>query len=142
MEISDIRKRVKEAMDRSKRAAGERRTRVDEATHEYERFLADIGVPLFRQLAGVLRAEGYMFSLFTPSGGVRLMSDRSADDYIELGLDTTGPQPQVLGQTSRRRGSRVVKSETPLGRGGPIRNLTEEDVLAYVLKELEPFVER
>lgn len=142
MEIADVRRRVREATERAKRLAAERRTRADEAEQEYGTFLTEIGVPLFRQIAGVLRAEGYMFTLFTPGGGVRLMSDRSGDDYIELTLDTTGPQPQVIGHASHGRGRRVVKSETPLCRGGPIRDLSEEDVLAYVLEELAPFVER
>ena len=142
MEISDVRKRVREATDRAKRAAAERRVRADEAAGEYETFLADVGVPLFRQIVGVLRAEGQMFTLFTPGSSVRLASDRSGDDYIELVLDTSGAQPQVVGHASRGRGHRLLKTETPLGRGGPIRDLTEEDVLSYVMKELEPFVER
>ena len=47
-----------------------------------------IAVPLFRQVANALKADGYAFTVFTPSGSVRLMSDRVADDYIELTLDT------------------------------------------------------
>jgi hypothetical protein len=97
---------------------------------------------LFRQIAAVLKAEGRMFTVFTPGGSVRLMSDRSADDYIELALDTTQAYPQVIGHASRGRGRRVTESETALGHGGAVRELTEEDVLAYVMKELEPLVER
>jgi hypothetical protein len=142
VEISDIRRRVRETAERARRLAAERRTRNDEAVLEYEAFLSEIGVPLFRQLVGILRADGFMFSLFTPGGSVRIMSDRSRDDYIELALDATGPQPQVVGYSSHRRGSRAISSETAIGHGGSIRDLTEEDVLAYVLKELEPLVER
>ena len=142
MEISDVRRRVREAAERAKRSTTERRARNDEAAREYEAFLAQIATPLFRQIAGVLRADGYTFTLFTPGGSVRLMSDRSSEDYIELVLDTTGPQPQVVGHACHGRGRRVIKSETALGQGGPIRDLTEEDVLAYVVKELEPMVER
>ena len=36
----------------------------------------------------------------------------------------------------------MIESETPLGHGGAVRDLTEEDVLAFVMKELEPLVER
>ena len=54
MEVSDVRKRVREAIERSKRTAAERRTRVDEAAGEYEAFLGRIAVPLFRQIAAVL----------------------------------------------------------------------------------------
>jgi hypothetical protein len=35
----------------------------------------------------------------------------------------------------------VLETERPIGEG-PITALTEEDVLAFLLRELEPFVER
>ena len=142
MEISDVKKRVFETIERAKRTAGERRTRTDEAAREFDAFLTQVAVPLFRQIAAVLKAEGRMFTVFTPGGSVRLMSDRSADDYIELALDTTQTYAQVLGHASRGRGRRVLETETPLGHGGAVRDLTEEDVLAFVMKELEPLVER
>ena len=142
MEISDVRKRVLETIERSKRAAAGRRTRVDEAAREYELFLDRIAVPIFRHVASALRPEKYLFTLFTPSGSVRLMSDRSTADYIEIVLDTSGAEPRVVGRASRGRGSRVLESETALGSGGPVRDLTEQDVLDFVLKELVPFVER
>jgi hypothetical protein len=142
MEISDVKKRVFETIERAKRTAAERRTRMDEAAREYDAFLNQIAVPLFRQIAAVLKAETRMFTVFTPGGSVRLMSDRSGDDYIELVLDTSETYPQVIGRASRGRGRRVMESETPLGHGGVIRDLTEEDVLTFVMKELEPLVER
>src|SRR5580693_8004534 len=104
MEVSEVRKRVREAIERAKRAAAERRTRIDEAAGEYEAFLERIAVPLFRQIAAVLRADGHMFTVFTPGGSVRLMSDRSSDEYIELSLDTTGSRPWVVGHSRRGRG--------------------------------------
>jgi hypothetical protein len=142
MEISDVKKRVFETIERAKRTAAERRTRTEEAAREYDAFLNQIAVPLFRQIASVLKAESHMYTVFTPGGSVRLMSDRSGDDYIELTLDTTGPYPQVIGHASRGRGRRVTESERPLGHGGAVRDLTEEDVLGFVMKELEAFVER
>jgi hypothetical protein len=142
MEISDVKRRVFETIERAKRTAADRRTRTDEAAREYDVFLNQIAVPLFRQIANVLKAEGHLFTLFTPGGSVRLMSERSGDDYIELTLDASGPYPEVIGHASRGRGRRVTESVTPLGHGGAVRDLTEEDVLAFVMKELEPFVER
>jgi hypothetical protein len=70
------------------------------------------------------------------------MSDRSADDYIELRLDTSGDDPRVLGHASRSRGRRVTESEWPLAERDAIRDLTEDDVMRFVMKELEAFVER
>jgi hypothetical protein len=141
MQISDVRKRVIHTIDRAKRTAVERRARADEASREYDEFLERVAVPVFRQIANVLRAEGYPFNVFTPGGSVRLMSDRSAEDFIELVLDSSGHELTVVGHTSRSRGRRVIESERPLA-SGAIRDLTEEDVLAFVTGELEPFVER
>jgi hypothetical protein len=141
MEVSEVRRRIAEVIDRSKRAAGARRTRADEAAREYGVFLERIAVPLVRQVSNVLKTEGYPFGVFTPSGSVRLMSEKTSDDYIELTLDTSGDEPAVIGHSRRSRGRRVVESEQPIG-AGPIRNLTEDDVLGFLLKELEPFVEK
>jgi hypothetical protein len=142
MEVAAVRQQILNAIDRAKRAAAGRRVRTDEAAREYEVFLEQVAIPLFRQAASVLRVEGYLFTLFTPGGSVRLMSDRSADDYIELVLDTTSEAPAVMGRTSRAWGRRVALSEQSLNPARPIRDLTEDDVLTFLLKALEPFVEK
>jgi len=139
MEISAVRQRLNDTVERAKRRAAERRARADEAGRAYDRFLEHIAVPLFRQVANILRADGYLFNLFTPSGSVRLMSDRHAEDFIEILLDSAGDHPYVVGHTSRSRGRRVDESERELGDPA---TLSEEDVLTFLLKELEPFVER
>ena len=76
---------------------------------------------------------------FTPADSVRLMSERAADDYIELVLETSGERPVVTGRTSRSRGQRTLQTETTIG---DPETLGEDEVLAFVLKGLEPFVER
>jgi len=126
-------------MERAKRQAAERRARGDDAERAFDTFLSTMAVPLFRQVANILRAEGYLFTVFTPSGSVRLMSDRAVEDFIELSLDTAGDRPQVIAHASRSRGRRVLESERAIGEPG---ELTEEAVLEYLLKELEAFVER
>ena len=141
MDIATVRQHVLRTIDSAKRAAAERRGRVDEASRDYGSFLENLAVPLFRQIANALKAEGYPFTVFTPSGSVRLMSDRNADDYIEVVLDTTGDRPQVIGRSSRGRGHRVLQSERPI-RDAKVGDLTEQDVLGFVMKELEPLVER
>ena len=142
MEVSEVRKRVKEAIERARRATAERRALMDEGSREYEAFLERIATPLFRQVANVLRAEGHQFTVSTPGGSVRLASDRSAQDYVELALDTGGRHPLVLLHSRRIRGRRVTESESAVGNGGPVRELTEDDVLAAIIRELEPLVER
>jgi hypothetical protein len=139
MEISVVRKRLTETIERAKKQAAGRRGRADQASRDFELFLQKIAVPLFRQVANALKADGYTFTVFTPSGSVRLMSDRSASDYIELTLDASGDPPSVMGQISRARGSRVLDTERAIGAPD---TLTEEQVLDFLLKELEAFVER
>jgi hypothetical protein len=141
METSVLRKRLAETIEAAKRTAAERRARADEASRAYAQFLDTIAVPLFKQVANVLKASGYSFSVFTPSGTVRLMSDKSAEDYIELFLDASGEEPMVLGKSSRARGRRVTESERAVAEVS-VTHLTEEHVLQYLLRELEPFVER
>src|SRR6266850_7771245 len=111
MEIADIRKRINATIERAKQRAAERRARTDEAARAYSTFLDTIAVPLFRQIANVLRAEGYPFGVFTPSRSVKLVSDRTAEDSIEILLDTAGDEPCVTGHTTRSRGGRVIESE-------------------------------
>jgi hypothetical protein len=141
VETSVVRQRVLQTIERAKRAAADRRARSDEAAGEFDVFLDRLAVPLFRQVANVLKAASYNFTVFTPGGSVRLMSDKAAEDFIELTLDSTGSRPIVLGRTSRIRGRRVVASERPVI-DGPVRDLTEDQLLNFVLEELEPFVER
>ena len=139
MEISVIRKRLTETIERAKKQSAERRGRSDQASRDFEVFLQKIGVPLFRQIANALKADGYAFTVFTPSGSVRMMSDRSSDDFIELSLDTAEDPPQVMAHVSRARGRRVLDAERPVGAPDAI---TEEQLLEFLLKELEAFVER
>ena len=139
MEISLVRKRLTATIERARKQAAERRGRSDQAARDFAVFLQKVAVPLFRQVANALKADGYAFTVFTPSDSVRLMSDRSADDYIELTLDTTENPPGVVGQISRTRGRRVIDAERAVGAPDAV---TEEQLLDFLLKELEAFVER
>jgi hypothetical protein len=141
METSVLRKRIQETIEQARRTAAERRARADEAARAYAQFLDTIAVPLFRQVANVLKASGHSFTVFTPSGAVRLMSDRSAEDFIELSLDTTNVEPMVIGRSSRARGRRVVEHERAVAERS-VAAVTEEDLLDYLLKALEPMVEK
>jgi hypothetical protein len=140
MESSTVRNRLNQVIEAAKRSAAERRTRNDEASKAYERVL-ESAVPLFKQVAQALKVSGYPFTVFTPGGSVKLMSDKSAEDYIELSLDSSGDRPAVVGRVSRTRGRRVIESEQPIAMK-PVWELTEDDVLDFVLKEIAPFVER
>ena len=139
MEVSLVRRRLNETIERAKKRAAERRARSDEAGTAYSRFLEFTAVPLFRQIANVLRADGYLFNLFTPPGGVGVMSDRRPDDRIELRLETSGVEPHLVLHSSRTWGGGVIDSEKAIGDPAKV---TEDELLDAVMAELEPFVER
>ena len=141
METSTVRNRLNLIIENAKRLSAERRTRNDEASRAFERFRETAGVPLFKQVAGALKASGYPFTVFTPGGSVKLLSDKSAEDYLEISLDTSGDQPVVMGHVSRTRGRRVIESERPIAIK-PVSDLTDQDLLEYLLQEIGPFVER
>ena len=141
MEIPEIRRRLRASIEAAKRDAQERRGRSDHAAKAYEEFLSERAVPLFHTVASALVAEGQRFKVFTPAGSVRLASEASGEDYIELVLDTTADPPVVVGRTSRGRGRRQIASERPVNDDIPIENLKDEDVLAFLLTELTPFLD-
>ena len=144
MEVSLVRNRIRVMLDRLKRPADERRAnrraQMDAATREYEAFLERTAVPLFKQVANVLRAEGYAFDVFTPGGSVRLIAARGQDDYIELVLDTNGAAPKLVGRSSRSKAGNISQTELVLNATADIGALTEDDVLGFVLSELEGLV--
>ena len=142
IETSELRKRLRAAIDRSRRAATARRAHLDEATAAYSSFLENTAAPLVHALVNALHAEGYHFTAFTPNGALRMASAKSGDDFIEFALDTSPSQPVVVLRVNRSRGRRVLQHERPIRGGTPIEGLTEEDVLQALLEEIAPFVER
>ena len=142
MDTPEVRRRLRAAIERAKREAAERRKRSDTVARAYEQFLTERAVPILRTLATALAAEGHRFHVFTPADSVRLASEGSNEDYIELVLDTAQDPPQVVGRVSRGRGRRQITSERPVREGATVPDLTEEDVLDFVLNEIAPFVER
>lgn len=142
MEISDIRRRFRVALEQARKASAERRARKDAADTAYHAFLRDIAIPVFRMFSNVAKAEGQPFTVFTPADGVRLVSERSADDFVELFLDASVDPPEVSARVNRRRGGDQLSMERPVRPGAPINSLTDEDVLALLLGEVGALVER
>jgi hypothetical protein len=140
MEISEVRRRLRAAIEGARSDAQQRRSRNDTASREYEKFLSECAVPLFHSFASALAGEGLRFKVFSPAGSVRLASETAADDFIELELDTSGNHPQVIGRSSRGRGRRQVTSERPVREGADIASLTEENVLDFLVDEIRAFV--
>ncbi len=130
------------AVERARRNAQQRRERASDTQRGYETFLSAVAVPVARMLSTALKADGYPFTVATPSGGLRLTSDHARDDYIEVSLDTTSDPPVVIARTSRARGSRTVTEERPVKPGATPDAITEEDFLEFLVSALEPWLER
>ena len=140
MEVSQVRKRVQQGVAAARTRAQERRQRTDEATRDYKVFLEVVATPLVQQLASVLKVEGYAFTASTPGDGVRLTNDRGRDDFVELALDTSGERPQVVGRITQSRGSRRLDEERPIKVGASPSELTDEDVLEFLMSALQPWL--
>ncbi len=142
IETSEVRKRVRAAIDQSRRNAIDRRKKLDDAAAAYQELLELTATPIVRMIANALLVEGYNFTVFTPNGGLRMALARSGDDFIEFALDTTADEPAAMLRVNRTRGRRVVQHERPVKARTPVDGLSEEDVLQALLEELGPFVER
>lgn len=142
MEVSEVRRQLRHAIDSAKARAQQRRQHAADVERAYAEFLEQIAVPTTRMLANALKAEGYLFTVSTPSGGVRLASDRGRDDYVEFSLDGSGEKPTVMGRIRRTRGSRTLEDERPLKAGAAPQEISDADVLAFLVEALEPWLER
>jgi hypothetical protein len=143
MDVSDLRKRIIRALDDARKEATVRRQVVDEAKVAYETFLERVGGPLFKQAATVLRGEGHDFTLHSPAGTVRLVSDRSPLEFIEMELAVDNGHAHVIGRTSILRGGRdPLIEEAPLAEGKAVAQLSETDVTAFLVKEIPRLVHR
>lgn len=142
MEVSDVRRRIRAAIDAARLRAAERRTRSDAASGAYDAFLEATAVPAFHAVVSALTGEGHRFNVITPGRAVRMSPERSSEDFIELSLDTERETPAVVILTSRGRGRRAVNTERLLREGPGISEITDEDVVAALLEALLPFIER
>jgi hypothetical protein len=142
MEVSDVRRQLRAAIDEARRRSAEHRASAEEASRAWSELLERTAVPLFHTLASALAAEGHRFKVLTPGDSVRLSLERSAEEFIELALDTAREKPAVMIRSTRGRGRRIVSNERVAREGAAIAQLTQEEVVALVLEELVPFIER
>jgi hypothetical protein len=142
MDVSELRKRILRALDDARKEAGARRAMHDEAARAYDAFLEQVAVPLFRQAVIVLKTEGHLFTVYAPAGSARLVSAKSPETFIELVLDTSGPQPEVLGRVSVARGREGRVDERPLAPGTSIADLTDDDVSQFLVRAIPALILR
>jgi hypothetical protein len=142
MEVSIVRKRVRDSIEQAQKAAAARRAANHEAARAWEEMLEHTAIPMLQQVSQVLKSEGYGFRVFTPAGIARLASERSADDYIEMAMDTAGAVPVVLARVNRTRGRERFNDEHILATGDAIPQLNDERLLDFLTSVLGPFLER
>lgn len=142
IDTSELRKRLRHAIEERRKATAARREQLDAASAAFTELLDSTATPLVQMLANALRAEGHHFTVFTPNGGLRMALAKSADDYIEFALETSQDEPFAILRVNRTRGRRVVQHERPIKGRTPVERLSEEDVLQALLEEIAPFVER
>ncbi len=119
-----------------------RRELTAEAERAYGAFLQNVATPVTQQVASALKAENRFFTVHTPSGGLRLAAERGQDDFIEFELDMSGERAQVVGRVRYTRGSRTLDGTLPIKPGVSPSELTDGDVLEFLLQALEPWLER
>ncbi len=130
------------AMTTARDRAKQRRQKADEAEKAYESFLDRLAAPLARQIVNALRAEGYSFTVSTPNRGLRVSLDPGRDDYIDLALSTETDPPSVVGRIRRTRGSRTIDEERQIKAGAAPDTISEDDLLEFFARALEPWLER
>ena len=138
MDVAELRKRILRELDRpagGERAGGERRVSADTARVSFNRLLNGTIAPMLLQTASILKAESELCQVHTPSDTARLAFDRSPEDFIEFMLDTT-PPAHVIGRCSVRRKGGTMVEDRIVGVGKTIEEITDEDVLAFLLPEL------
>jgi hypothetical protein len=142
LETAEVRRQLTHRLADLRKAQGQRRTAADAARAAFDGVLEREIAPTVRQFAQALKAEGFAFSVQTPASTVRLVSDRSSDNVIDIVLELGGPQPRVLVHSAYTRGRRQLEDERILAEGEGIATLDGEQVLAVLLDVIEPFVER
>lgn len=133
MDVADLRKRILREL--TPPASADRKAAADAARQGYERLLAGVIAPLLKQTSNILKAEGWLCEVHTPSESARLAFASSPETYIEFYLDST-PPAHVIGRSSVRRKGGIDVQERIVGAGRAVEDLTEDDVLAYLLPEL------
>jgi hypothetical protein len=141
VDVSQLRQRILHALDAARKDATSRRAEMDQAAAAYAAFLETVAVPLLKQAQSVLRAEHQVFSVHAPAGSARLVNDAAQQTFVELSLDTSGAQPQVLGRVSITRGRQgVVVEERAIAPGTPIANLTDAEVAEFLVTAIPKLV--
>ena len=134
MEVAELRQQILREIERAQAKSVEQRQSAQAAHTAYAKFIVEVAGPLVKTAVQILRAERLPLQAQTPAGSVRIASESAADDFIEFVLDTTVRPPRVLGRSSITAGRHnVVVEEVPIAPGTSISELTEADLLAFLI---------
>jgi len=142
VETSDVRRRLRGAIEQAKRRAADRRAVADEASRVWAERLPEAVVPAFQAVLNALSGDGFKFSLSTPGETARLSPERASAEFVEVALDTNRELPAVIVRATRGRGSRTIESERVVAEGPEIAELTQDAVIGVLIDEIVPFIER
>ena len=143
MDVSELRKRILRALEDARKDAATRRVVVDESVKAYEEYLSAVVVPMLRQAATVINATGTTFIVHTPADTARLSAEHAPQTFIEIALDSSGDEPEVVGRISLARGRQgTVVEERPLSPGKPVARLTEGDFSNYLVAAVPKLIVR
>ena len=141
LENSEIRRQIRLMIAESKRGAEERRARAESEVRVGKRLLRTVVVPMFKTVAEALRIEGYAFRVSTPVDSVRISVESAGENFIEMIFDSAHDQLALRGRVSRLRGRQLVVDERIISAGLELSLLGDEQVLEFLLSELQPFVD-
>ena len=142
LETAEVRRQLTHRLAELRKAQAQRRTAADAARAAFDGVLEREIAPTVRQFAQALKAEGFTFSVQTPASTVRLVSDRSSDNVVDIVLELGGPQPTVRGSQRLHARPSATRGRADARAGDAIASLDGERVLAVLLDVIEPFVER
>ena len=142
LDTAEVRKQLTHRLAELRKAQTQRRSATDAARTAFDTVVEREIAPTVRQFAQALKAEGFPFSVQTPASVVRLVSDRSSDNVIDIVLELGGRQPAVVVRSTYARGRHQLEDERTLAEGDGIAGVDGARVLAALLDLIEPFVER
>ena len=141
MDVSELRKRILRAVHDARMDATVRRSLVDQAVKAYGEYLNAVVVPMLKQTATIVNASGGTFVVSTPADSARLSAQQATETYLEIALDRSGPEPEVVGRVSLARGRQgTIVDERPVATGKPVEKLTEDDLAAYLITAIPKLI--
>ena len=133
LDLGEVRRQLRLAIEAAKREAAAHRLEADEAAKSFESVLEQVAVPLFRQFTSALRAEGLLFRVVTPAGSVRIEAERSADNFLELALDTSKRPVATLLRRGYTRGHHIHADDRVVAEGPDLSAVTPARLLAALM---------